>query len=178
VVHGWRYFPQAFVPTYPLWIWSIPAGRAAELLEQAVTVPGDATERLGAAAREAGVHLAIGVNEVNAEASGTTLYDSILYFDGSGLEVHQTALGRLGGLICWENYMLLARYALYAGGVELYVAPTWDSGEPWLSTLRHIAKEGRVVVGCGNVVRTADVPRPVRLQVGVPRGRGRVAQPG
>jgi len=74
--------------------------------------------------------------------------------------------------------MLLARYALYAGGVELYVAPTWDRGEPWLSTLRHIAKEGRVVVGCGNVVRTADVPRPVRLQVGVPRGRGRVAQPG
>jgi predicted amidohydrolase len=54
--------------------------------------------------------------------------------------------------------MLLARYALYAGGVELYVAPTWDRGEPWLSTLRHIAKEGRVVVSCGNVVRTADVP--------------------
>jgi len=185
-------FPEAFVPAYPLWIWYIPPGRTAELrelyaelLEQAVTVPGDATERLGAAAREAGVHLAIGVNEVNAEASGTTLYNSILYFDadgrllgrhrklvptagerlihaqgdGSGLEVHQTALGRLGGLICWENYMPLARYALYAWGVELYVAPTWDRGEPWLSTLRHIAKEGRVyVVGCGNVVRTADVP--------------------
>lgn len=78
---------------------------------------------------------------------------------GDTLEVYDTSLGKLGGLICWENYMPLARYAMYAWGVQIYLAPTWDHGEPWLSTLRHIAKEGRVyVVGCCIALRTADVP--------------------
>src|ERR671923_192973 len=67
--------------------------------------------------------------------------------------------GRLGGLICWENYMPLARYALYAQGVQLYVAATWDSGEVWRSTLRHIAKEGRTyVLGACIAQRTSDIP--------------------
>jgi nitrilase len=79
--------------------------------------------------------------------------------DGSTLEVYDTSLGKLGGLICWENYMPLARYALYAWGVQIYLAPTWDNGEPWLSTLRHIAKEGRVyVVGCSIAMRKEDIP--------------------
>ena len=185
-------FPEAFVPSYPFWVWHVPAGESAvlrelyaELLEQAIEVPGPATARLGAAAREAGVHLAIGVNERNREASGTSLYNSLLWFDaggcllgchrklvptggerlvhapgdGSTLAVYDTELGRLSGLVCWENYMPLARYALYAWGAELWVAPTWDHGEPWLSTLRHIAKEGRVhVIGCCSAVRTRDVP--------------------
>jgi len=185
-------FPEAFVPGYPLWVWFVPSGRTpvlrelyTELLESSVTVPSEATERLAAAAREAGVAVAMGINEVNAEASGTTLYNSILYIDGdgrllgahrklvptvgertvwgqgdgSGLAVHRLPFGRVGGLICWENYMPLARYALYAWGVELYAAPTWDRGEPWLSTLRHIAKEGRcVVIGCCSAMRRSDVP--------------------
>jgi nitrilase len=185
-------FPEAFIPTYPLWVWAIPAGDTrglrtlyADLLDQAVTVPDAGTARLCGAAQEAGVYVAIGINERNAEASGTSLYNSILYIgadgrilgthrklvptagerlvhaagDGSTLAVYDTPLGRLSGLVCWENYMPLARHALYAWGVQLYVAPTWDRGEPWLSTLRHIAKEGRAyVLGCCSAMQAEDVP--------------------
>lgn len=185
-------FPEAFVPGYPLWIWSIPAGdthglRAlyAELLREAVAVPDETTRRLCHAARDANIAVVIGVNERNREASNTSLFNSLLFIDadgrllgthrklvpttgerlvhgmgdGSTLEVYDTSLGRLGGLICWENYMSLARHALYCWGIELYAAPAWDRGEPWLSTLRHIAKEGRVyVVGCGSALRLDDVP--------------------
>ena len=193
-------FPEAFVPGYPLWVWSIPAGQTAalralyaELLDQAVTIPGPAVDRLGAAARSAGVCVAIGVNERNAEASGTSLYNSLLFIgsdgrvlgvhrklvptagerlvhaqgDGSTLEAYDTPLGRIAGLICWENYMPLARQALYDSGVHLLVAPTWDRGEPWLSTLRHIAKEGRVyVIGCCSAMRAEDLPERFAFKAG------------
>jgi nitrilase len=79
--------------------------------------------------------------------------------DASGLRVTQTVAGRIGSLICWENYMPLARYALYAEGVEVYVAPTWDEGDVWIATMRHIATEGRCwVIGAGCSLRGADVP--------------------
>ncbi len=172
-------FPEGFLPTYPLWSWFIPAYSSpvlrplyAELLDNAVTVPGPVTERLGRAAREAGINVVMGINEINREASGTSLYNTVLVFDaggrlrsrhrklvptqserlihasgdGSTLDVVELDEARLGSLICWENYMPLARYALYAWGAEILATPTWDRGEPWLSTLRHIAKEGRVVV--------------------------------
>jgi nitrilase len=185
-------FPESYVPTYPDWVWAIPAGEEgllgelyAELLDQSVAIPSPATERLCAAARAAGAYVAIGLSERNVEASGGSMYNTLLYIDpqgqimgkhcklvptggerlvwaqgdGSTLGVYDTPLGRLGGLICWENYMPLARYALYAWGAQLYVAATWDRGEPWLSTLRHIAKEGRVyVLGCGMALRAADIP--------------------
>jgi nitrilase len=185
-------FPEAFIPTYPDWVWRIPPGRHgmladayAELLEQSVEIPGPVTEDLSRAARQAGVYVAMGLNERNAQASNASLYNTLLYIgpegellgkhrklvptapermvwaqgDGSTLEVYDTPLGRLGGLICWENYMPLARYSLYAWGVQIYLAPTWDNGEPWLSTLRHIAKEGRVyVVGCSIAMRKQDIP--------------------
>jgi nitrilase len=185
-------FPESFIPTYPDWVWAIPAGEEsllnelyAELLDQAVTIPGAATERLCQAARAAGTYVVMGLSERNAEASNGSMYNSLLYVDprgqimgkhrklvptggerlvwaqgdGSTLAVYETPLGRLGGLICWENYMPLARYALYAWGTQIYIAATWDRGEPWLSTLRHIAKEGRVfVVGCGMALRRDDIP--------------------
>ena len=185
-------FPEAFVPGYPLWVWYIAPGQThelralyAELLDQSVTIPGPAVAQLCDAARAAGVYVAIGVNERNAEASGTSLYNSLLFIgaggqvlgvhrklvptagerivhaqgDGSSLTAYETSLGRLAGLVCWENYMPLARQALYDSAVHLYLAPTWDRGEPWLSTLRHIAKEGRVyVIGCGSAMRPADIP--------------------
>jgi len=165
------------------------------LLDQAVTVPGAAVAQLCEAARGAGVYVAIGVNERNVEASGSSLYNSLLFIgadgrvlgvhrklvptagerlvhaqgDGAGLTAYDTALGRLGGLICWENYMPLARQALYNTGVHLYVAPTWDRGEPWLSTLRHIAKEGRVyVIGCCSAMRPADLPDRFSFKASVP----------
>jgi len=185
-------FPEAFVPGYPLWVWFIPAGDThalrelyAEFLANSVAIPGDATARLAAAAREARTVVAIGVNEINTEASGTSIYNTLLYLgadgailgkhrkvmptggerlfwalgDGSDLEVYPLPFGRLGGLICWENYMPLARYAMAAWGTGVFLAPTWDHGEPWLSTMRHIAKEGRCyVAGCCSPMRVDDVP--------------------
>jgi nitrilase len=185
-------FPESFIPAYPDWVWALPPGEArlhdelyAELLANAVDIPGPETARLGQAARQAGVLVAIGLTERNREASGSSLYNSLLYLDaqgnllgahrklvptggerlvwaqgdGSTLQVFDTPLGRLGGLICWENYMPLARYALYAWGIHIYVAATWDRGEVWLASLRHIAREGGVaVIGCGMALRRDDIP--------------------
>lgn len=185
-------FPEGYLPGYPFWVWFIPSGNTkahrelyTELLGNSVSVPDAATERLCAAARDAEVTVVMGLNERNAEASGATLYNSLLFIgpdgeilgchrklvptvgerfvhgqgDGSTLRVYDVPVGRLSGLICWENYMPLARFALYASGAQIHVAPTWDRGEPWLSTLRHIAKEGRVyVVGCCSAMRRDDVP--------------------
>jgi len=155
--------------------------------EGAVEVPGPATARLGEAARALGIHLAVGVVERDAEAGGT-LYCTLLYFgpdghllgkhrklkptgaerfiwgegDGSTLTVVDTPLGRLGGLICWENYMPLARMAMYGKGVEIYLAPTADDRERWQATLRHIALEGRCfVLGACQVLRRDMYPDDV-----------------
>jgi len=184
-------FPEAFTPTYPDWVWAIPPGEEgllnelyAELLANAVTIPSEATARLCQAAKSANAYVVIGVSERNAEASGGSMYNTLLYIDaqgnilgkhrklvptgaerlvwaqgdGSTLEAFDTPLGKLGGLICWENYMPLARYAMYAWGTQVHVAATWDRGEPWLSTLRHIAREGGAfVVGCCMTLRKSDV---------------------
>ena len=92
--------------------------------------------------------------------------------DASGLRVVDTAFGRLGGLICWENYMPLARYALYAEGVQVYVASTWDSGDAWLASMRHIASEGRCwVIGSGCALHAGDVPALPVARHGVPGNR-------
>ena len=185
-------FPEAFIPAYPDWVWAIPSGEEevlnelyAELLANAVTIPSDATDVLCRAARLARAHVVMGMSERNAEASGASLYNTLLYIDdqgqilgkhrklvptggerlvwaqgdGSTLHVYDTPFGKLGGLICWENYMPLARYTMYAWGTQIYVAATWDRGQPWLSTLRHIAKEGRVyVLGCCIAMRKDDIP--------------------
>jgi nitrilase len=151
----------------------------------AITIPSRSTERLCDAARSANVAVAIGVNERNGEASDSTLFNTLLYIgpdggilgkhrkliptggerlvwgrgDGSDLEVYTLSFGRVSGLICWENYMPLARYALAAWGAQIHVAPTWDRGEPWTSTMRHTAKEGRsVVIGCCQAVHKNDIP--------------------
>jgi len=76
--------------------------------------------------------------------------------DGSGLNVVDTPVGKVGTLLCWENYMPLARYALYSQGVEVYVAPTYDSGDGWIGTMQHIAREGRCWVICAGVALTTD----------------------
>src|SRR3990172_9610230 len=185
-------FPESFIPAYPDWVWAVPAGADAvfnemyaRLLANSVEVPGAATQRLCRAARAAGTYVVMGMTERNIEASGASLYNTLLFIDskgeilgkhrklvptgaerlvwaqgdGSTLHVFDTPFGRLGGLICWENYMPLARYAMYAWGTQIYVAATWDRGEPWLSTLRHIAREGRVyVIGCCIAQRLDDIP--------------------
>jgi len=183
--------PEAFIPTYPDWIWFVPPGRMAlnqelyaELLDQAVSIPGPVTDKLAEAARKYKVYVVIGVNERNTDASGGTLYNTLLYFDPEGnligrhqklvptvsertvwgygdpgtLQVYDTDLGKLGGLICHENYMPLVRYSLYGRGIEIYTAPTYDESDSWQSTLRHIGREGRVyAVGCCMILRKKDI---------------------
>ncbi|MFN2220694.1 MAG: carbon-nitrogen hydrolase family protein [Anaerolineae bacterium] len=186
-------FPEAFFPAYPDWVHLAAGGQQGgllddlytELVENSVAVPDDTTERLCQAARKARIHVVMGLNERNQEASNASLYNSLLYIDdtgkilgthrkliptggertvwaqgdGSTLEAYDTSIGKLGGLICWENYMPLARYAIYAWGTQIYVAPTWDRGDLWLTTLRHIAKEGGVfVIGCAMPLHMDDIP--------------------
>lgn len=168
-------FPEAFIPGTPIWIdsrriWDGDDDWYALLLDQAVVVPGPVTDALGAAARETGTWLVIGVDE--REPHGGTVYNTTLYFgpdgrlhgkhrklvptgsertvwgmgDGSTLPVVDTPFGRLSGLTCWENYMPLARFHLYAQGVDIWAAPTLAQGDGWLASMRHIAHEGRCYV--------------------------------
>jgi len=159
------------------------AGRQdfARYWENSVVVPGPETDALGGAARKAQAYLACGVIEKDAE--GGTLYCTLAYFgpdgeylgkhrklkptaaerliwgegDGSTLFTTATPHGRLGGLVCWENYMPLARAAMYAKGVSIYVAPTADARESWQATIRHIAMEGRCFVLACNQFVTKDM---------------------
>jgi nitrilase len=178
-------FPEAFVPTYPDWVWrTTPWADGdwyARFADQSVDVPGAACDALGAVARDHALYLAVGVNE----RDGGTIYNTLLYFgpdgallgkhrklmptggerlawgqgDGSTLPVFDTPLGRLGGLICWENYMPLARAAMYEQRVDVYLAPTWDNSDVWVASMRHIAKEGRCyVIGVNSCIRGSDVP--------------------
>ncbi len=151
----------------------------------AVDIPSPATEALGECARQANAYLAIGVIERDSQFSQGTLYCTVLYFgpdgrllgkhrklkptaserliwgegDGSTLTVLDTELGRIGGLICWENYMPLARMAMYGKGVEIYLAPTADSRDSWQATVQHIACEGRCfVLGCNQYVTRSMYP--------------------
>ena len=143
----------------------------ALLARESVEIPGPAERRLGEIAREHELWLVTGVTERDPARPGT-LYNTLLYHgpdgklalkhrklvptnherlvwgpgDGGGLETVETPLGRIGGLICWENYMPLARFALYESGVELYIASTADDSEGWQSTLVHIARESRAFV--------------------------------
>jgi nitrilase len=136
--------------------------------DSAIDVPGPATETIGKAARAGQLYLVVGV----IEREGGTLYCTALFFgpdgtllgkhrklvptalerlvwgqgDGSTLTVLETAIGKLGAAICWENYVPLLRMALYAKGVQLYCAPTVDDRESWLPTMRHVALEGRCFV--------------------------------
>lgn len=157
----------------------------AQLLANAVDLAADDLRPLRDAAREHQVIVVCGINERDAAFSRGTIYNSVVVIaadgsianrhrklmptnpermvwgmgDASGLHVIDTPAGRLGTLICWENYMPLARYALYAQGVEVYIAPTYDSGERWLATMRHIAREGGCwVVGSGFALRAGDLP--------------------
>jgi nitrilase len=185
-------FPEAFMPGYPEWVWVNPPGKKPltnplyeALLDNSVAVPDDTTAALCKAAKKAGIYIAMGINERNAEASNASMYNSILYIDsggnimgkhrkliptsgerlvwapgdGSTLDCYDTSFGRLGGLICWENYMPLARYAMYAWGTQVYVAPTWDYGDVWVSTMRHIAKEGGMyVLSACMPMKVSDIP--------------------
>jgi nitrilase len=183
-------FPEAFVSAYPrgMAFGAVVGSRTDEgrawfrrYWESSIDVPGPATDRLGAIAREHGVHLVIGV----IERDGGTLYCTALFLspagellgkhrklmptgaerlvwgtgDGSTMPVFDTPLGRLGAVICWENYMPLMRMGMYAKGVQLYCAPTADARETWVASMRHIACEGRCfVLSANQFARRSDYP--------------------
>jgi len=186
-------FPEAYVPGYPTWIWRLrPGGDMALsgeihalLLENAVDLAAGDLRPVQEAAAGYGVTIVLGINELDSQFSGTTIFNTVVVIgpqgsilnrhrkmmptnpermvwgmgDASGLRVVDTPAGRLGSLICWESYMPLARYALYAQDIDIYVAPTWDTGESWLATMRHIAKEaGCWVIGTATAMQGSDIP--------------------
>jgi nitrilase len=154
------------------------------LIDNAVNLATDDLGPLREAAREHQVTVVCGINERDGAFSRGTLYNTVVTIgaDGSVLNQHRklmptnpermvwgqgdatglrpvdSACGRIGALICWENYMPLARYALYAQGIDVYIAPTYDSGDRWIATLQHIAREaGCWVVGSGVAFRASDI---------------------
>ncbi|HZC28977.1 MAG TPA: carbon-nitrogen hydrolase family protein [Gaiellaceae bacterium] len=189
-------FPETFIPVYPTsrWVRFLAGGGDAKstfarLARESLVVPSDDTKRLGAIARSHGLTLAVGANERD---SGT-LYNALLVFspDGElvlhhrklmptnherlvwglgtkdGLGAIATDLGRIGGLICWENFMPLARFALYESGVEIYLAPTAEDSDDWLVSMRHIAREARAfVLSCCVFQRASTYPDDVQLAEG------------
>ncbi|MHB0785130.1 carbon-nitrogen hydrolase family protein [Bradyrhizobium sp. 5.13L] len=157
--------------------------------ESALPLYGPDFDRLSDVARQNRVYLVIGV----LERDGGTLYCAVLFFgptgallgkhrklmptaaerliwgqgDGSTLPVIQTEIGRMGAVICWENYMPLLRQTMYAKGVELYCVPTVDSRETWLPSMRHIALEGRVfVLSAAQYARRSDYPEFFKTEFG------------
>jgi len=163
--------------------WAANERLFAAMMDNAVDLTQDHLAPLQAAAKEHQVIVVCGINEKSAELSQSTLYNSLVMIDAAGQLVHHhrklmptnpermiwgfgdgrglksvdSTVGRLGALVCWENYMPLARYALYAQGVEIYIAPTYDSGPDWIESMRHIAREGRCwVINCGCALRGRD----------------------
>lgn len=180
-------FPESFVPGYPDWVWRRPpmsdGDWYARFADQAVDVDGSDLDPVREAARTAGVWVALGITE---RLRSGTLNNTVVYVgaDGDIAGRHRKLVPtgaerlvwgnghsdllttvdidgvRVGSLICWENYMPLARVAMYEQGIDVLLAPTWDNSDEWVPTLRHIAKEGQVfVVGVTACLRGSDVPR-------------------
>lgn len=190
-------FPETWIPGYPSWIyhaaeWNEPRSKRAfaRLQRNAVQVPSPATDALCRAARETGVHLVVGVNELDGDYSGGTIYNSLLFVsdegailgvhrklvpthaerivwgrgDGSTLHVFDTPLGRLGGLICWEHWMPLTRFAMHAKGEQVHVAAWPDVDDVHHLASRHYAFEGRCYVLCvGSYATARDLPEDFEL---------------
>ena len=181
-------FPEVFVPGTPIWMDTRPVWDGDEdwfglLADNAVVVPGPASDRLAGIAADHQVWLVVGVDE--RERHGSTIYNTVLYYspagelaarhrklvptgsertvwgmgDGSTLPVVDTGTARISGLTCWENYMPLARFHLYAQGVDVWVAPTLAQGDGWIATMRHVARENRMfVVGVNPVLHADQIP--------------------
>jgi nitrilase len=158
-------------------------------LEAAIAVPGPETARLGQAAKEHRCWLVVGA----IERELGTCYCTVLFFgadgallgkhrklmptalermiwgfgDGSTLTTVESPWGRIGSVICWENYMPMLRMAMYSKGVSLYCAPTADDRDTWLPTMQHVALEGRCfVLSACQFIRRKDFPATVRMSLG------------
>lgn len=172
-------FPEAFISGYPDWVWLYAPYKSKELgdlyvklVENAVSIPDDTTNRLCEAAKLANINVVMGLNERNTETSNSSLYNTMLFIDdkgeilgkhrklmptncerliwaqgnGSSLKSYDTSAGKLGGLICWGNFIPLARNAIYESGAQILASPTWDKSDDWLGSMQHIAREGGLFV--------------------------------
>ncbi|MFK5891101.1 MAG: carbon-nitrogen hydrolase family protein [Flavobacteriaceae bacterium] len=173
-------------------------GLYLELVKNAVSVPDDTTEKLSKAAKSANINVTIGMHEKNSETSNASLYNSILFIndegkiigkhrkliptggerlvwaqgDGSTLKTYNTSAGKIGGLICWENFMPLARNAMYQKGVQILVAPTWDKSPAWLTSMQAYAREGGMfIISCCMALKMEDIPDTYAFKKIYPEGR-------
>jgi nitrilase len=169
-----------------------------ELVENAVSVPDDTTVKLCKAAKKAGINVIMGMNERNFESSNTSLYNSLLFIDdkgiiigkhrklmptggerliwaqgdGGSLNSYDTSAGKIAGLICWENFMPLARTAIYEAGTQILATPTWDKSPNWLQSVQHIAREGGLfVINSCMALRIDDIPKEYGFKKLYPEGR-------
>lgn len=198
-------FPEAFISGYPDWVWLIPNSKGGELnelylklVENAVSIPDNSTDKLCKAAKAANINVVMGIHEVNSETSGGSLYNSLLFInnkgeilgkhrkliptggerlvwaqgDGSTLQAYETSSGKIGGLICWENFMPLARNAMYENGTQILATPTWDKSPNWLISMQHIAREGGLfIVSSCMALRMDDIPETFGFKNLYPEGR-------
>lgn len=169
-----------------------------KLVENAVSIPDESTIRLCNAARESRINVVIGLNERNTETSNASLFNSLLFIDdqglvlgkhrkliptggerliwaqgeGSTLHAYDTSVGRVAGLICWENFMPLARTAIYEDGAQILAAPTWDKSRNWLQSMQHIAREGGMfVISACMVLKMDDIADSYDFKRLYPDGR-------
>ena len=176
-------FPEAFVPAYPSNRWArfLAGGNGAKhvyarLARESLEVPGPESDRIGANELSRGtiynallVYGPDGALALHHRKLMPTNHERLVWGlgDGQGLEAVETGLGRVGGLICWENLMPLARFALYESGVEIYLAPTADDSEQWHESIKHIARESRAfVLSCCVFQRASSYPEDVPLAEG------------
>ncbi|NQY74346.1 MAG: carbon-nitrogen hydrolase family protein [Candidatus Margulisbacteria bacterium] len=169
-----------------------------KLVENAVSIPDDSTAKLCNAAKKAQISVVIGMHERNTESSGASLFNTLLFIneqgeitgkhrklmptggerliwsqgDGSTFQAYDTAAGKLAGLICWENYMPLARNAVYETGAQILAAPTWDKSPNWQQSMQHVAREGGLfVVSVCMALSMDDIPDEYSFKKLYPEGR-------
>lgn len=170
-----------------------------KLVENAVSVPDNSTLKLCKAAKDASINVVMGMHEKNTETSNASLYNSLLFIsdkgkiigkhrkliptggerliwaqggDGSSLKTYNTSVGKLGGLICWETFMPLARNALYENGIQILANPTWDKSENWLISMQHIAREGGMfIISTCQALKMDDIPDEYGFKKLYPEGR-------
>lgn len=169
-----------------------------ELVENAVSIPDDSTKKLCNAAKKAKINVVIGLHERNSETSSASLFNSLLFIadnglilgkhrkliptggerliwsqgDGSTLYSYDTSAGKIAGLICWENFMPLARNAIYELGTQILVSPTWDKSPNWIQTMQHVAREGGLfIISTCMALKMDDIPDHYEFKKMYPEGR-------
>lgn len=169
-----------------------------ELVENAVSFPDDSVRMLCKTAKKAKINVVIGIHERNSETSNSSLYNSLLFIDdnglilgkhrkliptggerliwsrgdGSTLNAYDTSAGKIAGLICWENYMPLARNAIYELGTQILISPTWDKSPNWIQSMQHIAREGGLfVISTCMALKMNDIPDKYEFKKLYPEGR-------